>query len=101
MRFRRQKGRLDERQCAPLCDRDMAGPRQLQDRQAIDRGLFYRAIAVNNSQAFDDQFGGGERQKDGTGIVDAGIGVDQDLSGGHGFLSAGSAQAGKGSMGHR
>ena len=49
MRFRCQKGWLDERQRAPLCDRDMVATHQLQNGQGIGRGLFHGTVAMNDA----------------------------------------------------
>ena len=64
--------------------RDVGPPRQVQHAQRVLRRLRQLDVAVDGGDQAQVDLGAGQRQQDGQGVVDAGIGVDdQGRGGGH------------------
>ena len=81
VRLGREQGWLDERQFTSSGNRNVTGVGQLEDRQGVDGRLLERAVSVHDAQAFEGKLRRSKRQQNGAGVIDAGIGVKDDLFG--------------------
>jgi len=73
-----KQGGLHQGSVAALGHRNVTGLCQFQDGEGVDHTLIGGAVAMDNRQPFEREFGRGQCQEDGGGVVDAGIGIDKD-----------------------
>lgn len=83
MRFRRKQRRLHQWQRKAACHRDVGRPRQFQHAQRVGECLFHGAISVYHAHAFHGNLRRSQCKQDGKGIVNSGIGIEQDAFGSH------------------
>jgi hypothetical protein len=73
--------RVHQRRCGPGGDRHVGAAGQVQHPQRVLRRLGQFDVAVHRRHQAQVDLGAGQRQQDGQGVVDAGVGVDHEGDG--------------------